>query len=63
MSGATLRDGTEFRKGEPGGDPAPPSARPPAGALQAIIERIARSGGTPLAVSRGPDRDRGRPSP
>ncbi len=32
-------------------------------ALQAIIEQIARSGGTPLAVSRDPDRHRGRSSP
>ena len=52
MSGVTLRDGTELRKGEP------TSILRHLGVaagrtLQATIERIAHSGGTPLAVSRG----------
>ena len=52
MSGATLRDGTELRKGEPMAilrHLAVAAGRE----LQAMIEQIAHSGGTPLAVSRG----------
>ena len=53
MSGATLRDGTELRKGEPGAilrHLRTAASRE----LQAIVERIAHTGGTPLALSRGP---------
>ena len=52
MSGATLSDGTELRKGEPAAilrQLGVAAGRE----LQATIERIARSGGTPLALSRG----------
>ena len=51
MSGATLRDGTELRKGEPAAilrQLGVAAGRD----LQATIERIARAGGTPLALSR-----------
>lgn len=51
MSGVTLRDGTELRKGEPGAILRHLHATA-GGELQAIVERIARSGGTPLAVCR-----------
>ena len=53
MSGVTLQDGTELRKGEPGAilrHLRTTASRE----LQAIVERIARTGGTPLALSRGP---------
>jgi K+-transporting ATPase ATPase B chain len=52
MSGATLSDGTELRKGEPA---AILRHLGTAGgrSLQATIERIAGMGGTPLLLSRG----------
>ena len=53
MSGVTLQDGTELRKGEPGAilrHLRTAASRE----LQAIVERIAHTGGTPLALSRGP---------
>ena len=52
MSGATLLDGTDLRKGEPMAilqHLAVAAGRE----LQAMIDRIAHSGGTPLALSRG----------
>ena len=52
MSGATLLDGTDLRKGEPMAilqHLAVAAGRE----LQAMVERIAHSGGTPLALSRG----------
>ena len=52
MSGATLPDGTELRKGEPAAilrHLGTAAGRE----LQATIERVARTGGTPLLLSSG----------
>ena len=52
MSGAVLTDGSEVLKGEPNAilQHLVVAATPE---LEAMVDRIARSGGTPLAVSRG----------
>ena len=52
MSGIVLADGTDFHKGEPAALLRRLEVSPPQ-AMTGLVERVARSGGTPLMVSRG----------
>ena len=51
MSGIVLADGTDFHKGEPAALLRRLEVIPPQ-AMTGLVERVARSGGTPLVVSR-----------